>query len=103
MSLSKNLLLFQLLTRDVDKRLGSGPKGSENVKKHPFFSTIDWVALEKKQVKPPFKPNVRTVDDISQIDDCFTKEVVQDSYVESGALSGNETTFKGYTYDEKFL
>lgn len=102
-STEAQLLLEGLLTRDVDKRLGSGPKGSENVKKHPFFSSINWEALEKKQVKPPFKPNVQSEVDISQIDDCFTKEVVQDSYVESGAMSGNDQTFKGFTYEEHFL
>lgn len=30
-------LLKGLLTRDVNKRLGSGPEGSAAVKRHPFF------------------------------------------------------------------
>lgn len=49
------LTSLQLLTRDVDQRLGSGPDGSENVKKHPFFASIDWEKLERKEVEPPFK------------------------------------------------
>lgn len=36
-------LLKGLLTRDVAKRLGSGPQGSEAVKRHPFFKVGGWL------------------------------------------------------------
>lgn len=29
-----------------------------NIKTHPFFKTINWTLLEKRQVEPPFKPKV---------------------------------------------
>lgn len=29
---------------------------SEEIKSHPFFSMIDWEALEKKYVIAPYKP-----------------------------------------------
>lgn len=32
--------------------------GIEEIKSHPFFATIDWVALYKKEIKPPYKPAV---------------------------------------------
>ncbi len=35
----------QLLERSPKKRLGSGPEGADEIKKHPFFSNIDWVLL----------------------------------------------------------
>lgn len=60
-------LLEGLLTRDVEKRLGSGPNGGENVKKHPFFKSIDWEKLEQKTLDPPFKPKVKSTTDISQV------------------------------------
>lgn len=30
-------LIQRLLVKDPKKRLGSGPDGAENVKKHPFY------------------------------------------------------------------
>ncbi len=40
----------KLLERDPAKRLGSGPKGTENIKKHPFFSDLDWDKLYKREL-----------------------------------------------------
>jgi len=42
-------LLEGFLTRDVEKRLGSGNDGSDNVKKHPWFKSINWEKLDKKK------------------------------------------------------
>ena len=67
----------------MDKRLGSGPLGSEEVKLHPFFRNIDWEALEHMNVVPPFLPNVRDSLDLSQIDTTFTKEKARDTKSES--------------------
>jgi serine/threonine protein kinase len=94
-------LLEGLLTRDVEKRLGSGADGSNDVKRHPFFKDIDWVKLERKELDPPFKPKVKDADnDISQIDECFKAEKPQDSLVEH-SLSDTllkENNFDGFTY-----
>eukprot|EP01117_Protostelium_nocturnum_P019546 TRINITY_DN84_c0_g1_i1.p1 TRINITY_DN84_c0_g1~~TRINITY_DN84_c0_g1_i1.p1 ORF type:complete len:426 (+),score=194.31 TRINITY_DN84_c0_g1_i1:249-1526(+) len=92
-------LLEGLLTRDVDKRLGSGPAGPEAVKKHPFFSSIDWVKLDNKEIDPPFKPKVKDVMDHSQIDTVFTTEKVVDSVPDpSGLADVKEDSFEGFTY-----
>ncbi|KAJ1392690.1 kinase-like domain-containing protein [Ochromonadaceae sp. CCMP2298] len=49
-------LITQLLR--VDKtRLGTGREGVKNLKKHPWFKSVDWSLLEQKQVEPPFKPD----------------------------------------------
>jgi serine/threonine protein kinase len=92
-------LLEGLLTRDVDKRLGSGKSGSEDVKRHPFFSGLDWNMLEKKQIDPPFKPKVKSDTDTTQIDPQFTAEKPQDSLVET-TLSDTmmKENFVGFTY-----
>jgi len=93
-------LLEGLLTREVDKRLGSAPDGSEDIKKHPFFSGLDWEKLERMEIDAPFKPKVKSETDISQIDTAFTLEKPQDSLVEnSGADAMNkETNFDGFTF-----
>jgi hypothetical protein len=46
------------MTRPPNKRLGCGPGGAEAIKEHPFFASIDWEALEKKEVPAPEKPLV---------------------------------------------
>ena len=49
-------ILKRLLDRDPTRRLGV--KGTDEVKKHPFFATIDWDKLLRKQIPAPFRPNV---------------------------------------------
>jgi serum/glucocorticoid-regulated kinase 2 len=93
-------LLEGLLTRDVDKRLGSGPEGGKNVKQHPFFRDIDWEKLEKREVEPPWKPKVKSDTDTTQIDAVFTSERPQDSLVEGtlADVGNDQNTFVGFTY-----
>jgi serine/threonine protein kinase len=90
-------LLEGLLTRDVEKRLGSQPG---EVKKHPFFKEIDWEKLERREIEAPYKPKVKNEMDTTQIDPVFTGEKPQDSLVESGLSETvqNENNFKGFTF-----
>ncbi|KAI8331733.1 kinase-like domain-containing protein [Chlamydoabsidia padenii] len=46
-----------LLSRDVSKRLGVGEEGFQKLKAQPWFKSIQWDLLEKKQVDPPFTPD----------------------------------------------
>jgi len=93
-------LLEGLLTREVEKRLGSGPEGSNNIKNHAFFSGLDFGKLEKRLVEPPFKPKVKSATDTTQIDTTFTSERPQDSLVEHSLSETleRENNFKGFTY-----
>lgn len=43
-------LVRALLEKDPKKRLGHGPGGGRAVKAHPFFRSINWAALEGRQV-----------------------------------------------------
>lgn len=45
-------LIVKLLNRNPKKRLGS-INGADEIKKHAFFKSIDWVKLFKRQYKPP--------------------------------------------------
>uniref|UniRef100_A0A674DQP6 Protein kinase C n=1 Tax=Salmo trutta TaxID=8032 RepID=A0A674DQP6_SALTR len=47
-------LLEKLFERDPSRRLGV----VDNIRSHSFFKTLNWPALEKRQVDPPFKPKV---------------------------------------------
>uniref|UniRef100_A0A3B3HNP3 non-specific serine/threonine protein kinase n=1 Tax=Oryzias latipes TaxID=8090 RepID=A0A3B3HNP3_ORYLA len=66
-------LIQRLLTKDPTKRLGSGPDGAENVKKHPFYQNISWEDLAAKKVPAPFKPVIRDELDVSNFAEEFTE------------------------------
>lgn len=45
------------MTKNPARRLGC--TGNENqIRSHPFFKDLDWVALEARRVEPPFRPKV---------------------------------------------
>lgn len=48
------------MTKNPAKRLGCVvTQGCEEaIKSHAFFREIDWVLLEQRKVKPPFKPRI---------------------------------------------
>ncbi|KAJ7086659.1 kinase-like domain-containing protein [Mycena epipterygia] len=60
-----------LLNRNPKHRLGA-VRDAEELKEHPFFSSIDWDALARKQVTPPFKPVVESDESTANFDEIFT-------------------------------
>ena len=55
-----------MFERDPAKRIGCGKKGPEEIRKHPFFSKIDFGLLELQRVEPPWKPNAADINALSQ-------------------------------------
>jgi serine/threonine protein kinase len=53
---AKNLIV-SLLNRNPSKRLGAGSEGSEEIKRHPFFNSIDWQDVKDKKMTPP-RPDI---------------------------------------------
>lgn len=60
-----------LLNRNPKHRLGA-TRDAEELKAHPFFADVDWDALSKKNVVPPFKPKLKSELDVSNFDPEFT-------------------------------
>ncbi|XP_073790458.1 serine/threonine-protein kinase N1b isoform X1 [Danio rerio] len=67
-------IMRRLLRRNPERRLGSGEKDAEDIKKQPFFRNMDWDALLQRKVPPPFVPAVATSEDVSNFDAEFTNE-----------------------------
>uniref|UniRef100_A0A8D0AKL9 protein kinase C n=1 Tax=Sander lucioperca TaxID=283035 RepID=A0A8D0AKL9_SANLU len=67
-------IMRRLLRRNPERRLGSGEKDAEEVKKQPFFRNVDWEALLHRKVAPPFVPSIVGKEDVSNFDEEFTTE-----------------------------
>ncbi|XP_055499464.1 ribosomal protein S6 kinase alpha-6 isoform X1 [Leucoraja erinacea] len=72
-------LLRTLFKRNPGNRLGAGPDGVEEIKRHPFFATIDWNKLVRKEIHPPFKPASGKPEDTFCFDPEFTAKTPKDS------------------------
>jgi len=97
--------LGELLVRIPDQRLGGSTEDAADVKKHVFFRDIDWAALDRKEVSPPFNPGVSDHMDLHNIDPLFTTEPVPMSVLPDSAVSevvvklgDNNSAFDGFSY-----
>lgn len=95
-------LIVGLLNRDPKKRLGSA-NDVDDIRAHPFFASMDWDALMRKEVEAPYKPQVKGAEDSSNFDSTFTSEPVVDSVVQGSELSktlstGDTDAFGGFSY-----
>lgn len=48
------------MTKNRYDRLGCVDGVEDVIKMHPFFQSIDWIALENRQITPPYKPEIVT-------------------------------------------
>ncbi|XP_042862136.1 ribosomal protein S6 kinase alpha-2-like isoform X2 [Penaeus japonicus] len=93
-------LLRALFKRNPANRLG--PEGVEELKRHPFFASIDWVKLYNKDSEPPFKPAVSKADDTFYFDQEFTTRTPRDSPGVPPSANAHQL-FKGFSFVAPFL
>ncbi|XP_062344049.1 ribosomal protein S6 kinase alpha-3 isoform X2 [Cinclus cinclus] len=79
LSLEAQSLLRMLFKRNPANRLGAGPDGVEEIKRHAFFSKIDWNKLYRREIHPPFKPATSRPEDTFYFDPEFTAKTPKDS------------------------
>jgi p70 ribosomal S6 kinase len=88
-------LLKGLLQKDPSKRLGSGPRGGDEIKSHKWLSSINWKKLEARELEPKFKPDVISSDCTANFDKCWTAMPADDSPAPTPTAGEH---FHGYTY-----
>ena len=59
-------LIRKLLSRQTENRLGWGKRGTDDVKAHPFFASIDFLKLSKHQLTPPWRPRPLAINAVNQ-------------------------------------
>ncbi|RZF32667.1 hypothetical protein LSTR_LSTR004095 [Laodelphax striatellus] len=90
-------LLRVLFKRNPANRLGAGKEGVNEIKTHPFFATIDWEKLLKKEILPPFKPAVSRAEDAFYFDSEFTSKSPKDSPGIPPSANAHEL-FRGFSF-----
>ncbi|KAM6969027.1 ribosomal protein S6 kinase alpha-1 isoform 4-T4 [Tautogolabrus adspersus] len=90
-------LLRALFKRNPTNRLGSNADGAEEIKRHGFFSTIDWNKLFRREIKPPFRPAVARPDDTFYFDSEFTSRTPKDSPGVPPS-AGAHQLFRGFSF-----
>ncbi|KIW66007.1 hypothetical protein, variant 4 [Phialophora macrospora] len=75
-----------LLNRNPRHRLGANGDAGE-LMAHPFFADVDWDALGKKNLVPPFKPKLTSVADTSNFDPEFTNALNTSSSLNARAAA----------------
>jgi len=95
-------ILKSFMTKNPAKRLGcvAAQGGEEAIKRHAFFAgKIDWEALERRQIKPPFKPKVVNPRDTTNFDKDFTNMPVAFTPIEAVIVKAiNQDEFKDFSY-----
>ncbi|XP_068171905.1 protein kinase C delta type-like [Antennarius striatus] len=91
---SKSLIEL-LFERDPSRRLGV----VGDIRAHPFFKSINWTALEKREVEPPFKPKVKSPSDCSNFDREFLSEKPKLSHTDKNLIeSMDQAAFAGFSF-----
>uniref|UniRef100_A0A8C6NM45 Protein kinase C n=1 Tax=Nothobranchius furzeri TaxID=105023 RepID=A0A8C6NM45_NOTFU len=88
-------ILVKLFVREPEERLGV--KG--NIRHHGFFSSVDWKAVEQRQVAPPFKPTLTSPSDCSNFDKEFINEKPRLSSADRTLINSvDQTMFRNFSF-----
>ncbi|XP_015192668.1 protein kinase C zeta type isoform X1 [Lepisosteus oculatus] len=98
-------VLKGFLNKDPKERLGCQVQtGFSDIKSHTFFRSIDWDQLEKKQMTPPFKPQITDDYGLDNFDTQFTNEPVQLTPDDEDVIKRiDQSEFEGFEYINPML
>eukprot|EP01128_Nolandella_sp_AFSM9_P011656 TRINITY_DN84_c0_g4_i1.p1 TRINITY_DN84_c0_g4~~TRINITY_DN84_c0_g4_i1.p1 ORF type:complete len:513 (+),score=144.10 TRINITY_DN84_c0_g4_i1:40-1539(+) len=89
-------IIRQFLQRDPQARL----QEEANIRAHPWFADIDWDKLLNLEMPPPFVPNVKSAEDVGNIDDEFLEEDVDQVDEDGPSAPVGKDAFQGFTFVE---
>ncbi|KAM7405477.1 hypothetical protein PAMP_012736 [Pampus punctatissimus] len=98
-------VLKGFLNKDPKERLGCQVQtGFTDIMSHTFFRSIDWEQLEKKEVTPPFKPQISDDYGLENFDTQFTNEPVQLTPDDEDVIKRiDQSEFEGFEYINPLL
>uniref|UniRef100_A0A668AWZ1 Ribosomal protein S6 kinase n=1 Tax=Myripristis murdjan TaxID=586833 RepID=A0A668AWZ1_9TELE len=89
-------LLRKLLVKDPHRRLGSGPRGAEDIKAHPFFKGLELAAdLAEKKVASPFRPELKSELDVGKLSQAASRLILSFFCQESQFFQNYELCLQG--------
>ncbi|CAH2328716.1 kinase C eta type [Pelobates cultripes] len=93
-------ILQAFMKKKPNKRLGSLALGGEKaILWHPFFKDINWDKLNKKEIEPPFRPRIKSREDVSNFDPEFVKEDAVLTPIDERLLPMiNQDEFRHFSY-----
>lgn len=87
-------LLRCLFKRNPQHRLGSGPRGGQEIMDHAFFQQLDFKKLYDKQITPPYKPAIPR-DSALVIDDIPPPPIESPEVL---PISSSRELFRGFSF-----
>ncbi|XP_028409650.1 ribosomal protein S6 kinase alpha-5-like isoform X2 [Dendronephthya gigantea] len=88
--------VLRLLAKNPSRRIGSGPTGANEIKKHSFFKKLDWTSVYERKVPAPFVPHINDEMDVSNFSAEFTGMTPHYSPAVVPNVTGQ--VFRGYSY-----
>lgn len=84
------------MQKDASKRLGSGPSGSEKIKSHKWFKSVNWKKLEAREIRPSFVPQVAGKHCVANFEERWTTMPLLDS--PAASPKNGDMTFNKFSY-----
>ena len=106
MSVKAGSVIRGFLSKDPNERLGfSNEHWFSGIMNHAFFSSIDWEALERKQLISPYVPTMKDERDLVNFPPEFTDEPVDFTSPEDQGIIQNidQSEFEGFEYVNALL
>jgi serine/threonine protein kinase len=76
--------ISKLLNKDPNERLGMAGPGIADIQSHAWYSDLDWDLLYKKEIPPPWTPDVKNIMDFKYVPKRLQIAEARDSEVEDG-------------------
>ncbi|EGD82834.1 AGC/AKT protein kinase [Salpingoeca rosetta] len=90
-------LIGKLLHKDPAQRIGGGARDGHEIQEHPWFASVDFDKLYRREIPAPFVPQVKSATDVSNFDDHFTSEAPRLTPPKPGELDATSSSaFKDF-------